>query len=381
MAFTDDLTKLSEQVKKRLEHIKGEEATKQSLILPFFAVLGYDIYDPTEVKPEFISDAATKKAGQFEKVDYAILLNGTVSMLVEAKAASERVVSHDGQLKRYFTWTKTARVGIVTNGMEYRFFTDLRASNIMDEEPFLSFNILDYTPKDIEDLKFFHRDNFDPNVISHYAEEIVYTKVTTKLIGDLLRNPSEEFIRFLVKTASLTDAVVNSKVIDKFKPIIKKSIQNSLVDLMKRSLEIAIDPEPEIIETIPETPEASTDEPSKIVTTEEELDAFSKIQTICASILPENLQIKYKDTSTYFSIHLGNPNWWFIRLYLSSKKKSLIARIPVNEAKQIIDIDVQDCSSVVGSPATRIYLQSTDDLRSLETLIQKVCYAEALKHP
>ena len=89
MTFTDDLAKLSEQVRKRLDRIEGEEATKQALILPFFVVLGYDIYDPTEVKPEFISDAATKKAGQFEKVDYAILLNSTVAILLEAKGLGE----------------------------------------------------------------------------------------------------------------------------------------------------------------------------------------------------------------------------------------------------------------------------------------------------
>jgi len=378
MAFTDDIAKLSEQVRKRLEHIQGEEATKQSLILPFFSSLGYDIYDPTEVKPEYVSDAATKKAGQFEKVDYAIRLNNSVVMLVEAKAANEKVSSHDGQLRRYFTWTQTAKVGIVTNGTEYRFFTDLRADNLMDEDPFLSFNVLDYTTKDLDNLKFFHRDNFDPAAITIHAEEIVYTKSITKLVSDLLRNPSEDFISLLLRAAKLTDSRITSKVIEKFKPIVKKSIQNSLVDLMTRSLSQEIQAEPEVspTETLLDSEIESTDtSENKIITTPEELEAFAKIKSFCK---PE---INHKDTASYFSIHLGNSTWWFARLYLSSKKKNIIVRLPLDETKPLANnLEVQDCSGHVGSVATRVYISSINDLDQLSPLIQKACETEAAKH-
>jgi len=377
MSFTDDIAKLSEQVKKRLEHIQGEEATKQSLILPFFSCLGYDIYDPTEVKPEYISDAATKKAGQFEKVDYAIRLNNSVVMLVEAKAANEKVSSHDGQLRRYFTWTQTAKVGIVTNGTEYRFFTDLRADNLMDEDPFLFFNVLDYTTKDLDNLKFFHRDNFDPAAITIHAEEIVYTKSITKLVSDLLRNPSEDFISLLLRAAKLTDSRITSKVIEKFKPIVKKSIQNSLVDLMTRSLSQEIQAEPEVspTETLldPEIESTDTSE-NKIITTPEELEAFAKIKSFCKS------EIFYRDTASYFSIHLGNSTWWFVRLYLSSKKKSIIVRLPLEDTKLLANnLELQDCSHI-GSTATRIYISSISDIDQLALLIQKACEIESAKH-
>lgn len=378
MSFTDDIAKLSEQVRKRLEHIQGEEATKQSLILPFFSSLGYDIYDPTEVKPEYVSDAATKKAGQFEKVDYAIRLNNSVVMLVEAKAANEKVSSHDGQLRRYFTWTQTAKVGIVTNGIEYRFFTDLRADNLMDEEPFLSFNILDYTSKDLDNLKFFHRDNFDPTAITIHAEEIVYTKSITKLVSELLRNPSEDFISLLLRAAKLTDSRITSRVIEKFKPIVKKSIQNSLVDLMTRSLSQEIQAEPEVspTEALLDSEIESTDTTeNKITTTPEELEAFAKIKSFCKR------EINHKDTASYFSIHLGNSTWWFARLYLSSKRKSIIVRLPMDETKLLANnLEVQDCSGHVGSVATRVYISSINDLDQLAPLIQKACETEVAKH-
>ncbi|PZO45110.1 MAG: restriction endonuclease subunit R [Pseudanabaena frigida] len=378
MAFTEDIAKLSEQVRKRLEHIQGEEATKQALILPFFTSLGYDIYDPTEVKPEYISDAATKRAGQFEKVDYAIRLNNAVVMVVEAKAVNEKLVSHDGQLRRYFTWTETAKVGIVTNGKEYRFFTDLRAENIMDEDPFFSFNILDYTPKDLENLKFFHRDNFDPAAITYHAEEIVYTKGITKQVSELLRNPSEDFIRLLLGAANLTDSRITKNVIEKFKPIVKKSIQNSLVDLISISLnqEIQAEPEVSLTEITLDPPIDSTEtSASKIITTPEELEAFAKIQSFCK---PE---ISHKDTASYFSIHLGNSTWWFVRLYFSNKKKNIIVRLPLEETKPLANnLEVQDCSGHIGSAATRVYISSINDLDQLAPLIQKACETEASKH-
>jgi len=228
MGFTEDIAKLSEQIRKRVDHVAGEEGTKMALIVPFLSVLGYDIYDPTEVMPEYVADFAIKKAGQFEKVDYALAINGNIVMLVEAKARGQKAEAHDGQLSRYFNGLLTTKVAIVTNGVEYRFFTDLRNKNVMDKEPFFGFNILEYDSKDIENLKFFHRDNFDVAAITRHAEEMVYVTGMTQLVGNLLRSPSEEFVRFLVtelgKVAPSYEVQgrITNKVIEKFKSIVKK---------------------------------------------------------------------------------------------------------------------------------------------------------------
>ncbi|MDZ8032892.1 type I restriction endonuclease [Nostoc sp. DedSLP04] len=149
MGFTEDITKLSEQVRKRADQVVGEESTKMALIVPFLSVLGYDVYDPSEVMPEYVADFAIKKAGQFEKVDYALAINNNIVMLVEAKARGQKAEAHDGQLSRYFNGLLTTKVAIVTNGVEYRFFTDLRDKNVMDKEPFFTFNVLEYDTKDI----------------------------------------------------------------------------------------------------------------------------------------------------------------------------------------------------------------------------------------
>jgi hypothetical protein len=118
MAFSDDIAKVAELVRKNADLVVGEQATKMSLIIPFFNALGYDVFDPTEVIPEYIADFATRRSGQLEKVDYAIAINGVIVMVVEAKARDKKPEAHDGQLKKYFNSLVQSKVAIVTNGIE-----------------------------------------------------------------------------------------------------------------------------------------------------------------------------------------------------------------------------------------------------------------------
>lgn len=395
MGFTEDIAKLSEQVRKRVDQVTGEEATKMALIVPFLSALGYDIYDPTEVMPEYVADFAIKKAGQFEKVDYALAINGTIVMLVEAKARGQKAEAHDGQLSRYFNGLLKTKVAIVTNGIEYRFFTDLRDKNFMDKEPFFSFNVLQYEPKDIENLKFFHRDNFDAAAISRHAEEMVYVTGMTQLIGNILRSPSEEFVRFLVTElgkVSLSYEIqgrITSKVLEKFEPIVKKSIQSSLLELMTRSLsqEMAqavessnASKQAEIEETAQEAQQEL--EGAKIVTTAEELEAFEKIKAITDNSTTYHVEVKYKDTVNYFGVNLlGKTNRWFMRLYLSAQKKSFLTRLFVDEAQSLApDFQVLEVPPVLGDAASKVIISSVGDLEKLAPLILRCYEKEAAKH-
>jgi predicted type IV restriction endonuclease len=395
MGFSEDIAKLSEQVRKRADQVNGEEATKMSLIVPFLSTLGYDVYDPDEVKPEYVADFAIKKAGQYEKVDYALAINGAIVMLVEAKARGQKVEAHDGQLSRYFNGLLTTKVGIVTNGVEYRFFTDLRDKNVMDKEPFFCFNVLEYNVKDIDNLKLFHRDNFDVASINKYAEEIVYVKAMTQLVGNLLRSPSDEFVRFLVTELGTVapnyeiQSRITGKVVEKFKPIVKKSIQGSLVELMTRSLSQEIlqtndfehDSEVQEIESEEVVESQDSGEDSKIITTDEEIKAFEKIKAIISETESYKYEIQYKDTVSYFGINLGKATWWFLRLYLSSSKKTFIARLSIDEAKSLApEFVIQEVPASFGESASKVIISSLDDLDKLTPLIRKCYEVEALKH-
>ncbi|MFS0519993.1 type I restriction endonuclease [Nostoc sp. UIC 10607] len=389
MGFTEEIAKLSEQVRKRADQVVGEESTKMALIVPFLSALGYDVYDPSEVMPEYVADFAIKKAGQFEKVDYALAINGNKVMLVEAKARGQKAEAHDGQLSRYFNGLLTTKVAIVTNGVDYRFFTDLHDKNVMDKEPFFTFNILEYDIKDIENLKFFHRDNFEVTAITNHAEEMVYVKGMTQLLGNLLRSPSEEFVRFLVtELGTLAPSYeikgrITGKIIDKFKPIVKKSIQGSLVELMTRSLsqEITQPVEVEVEQEIEEEEKQQESQESKIVTTAEEIEAFEKIKAITKTSMSYNFELQYRDTASYFGINLGKSTWWFLRLYLTSQKKSFITRLSVDEVKSLAsNFEVQEVTASLGDAASKVIISSVSDFDKLGSLILRCYEVEAAKH-
>lgn len=362
------------------------------MINPFLALLGYDLSDPTEVTHEYFADFATPtKTRQPRKVDYAIAINSNIVILVEAKACTEKPEIHDGQLRGYFNAILTSRVGLSSNGVEYRFFTDLHIPNILDNKPFFVFNILDYSEKDIDNLKLFHRDNFDAASITHHAEGMVYYQNITEIISKLLQSPSDNFVRFLVGEMAVLapnckmPGKINGKVIDKFRPIIKKSIQTSLVDLVTRSVSQQMStiemPQDTQCDIGMDTDNIEETNLSAIVTTEEELTAFNKIQSIIKAKTNCKHEIQYKDTVSYFGINLGKTTWWFLRLYLSSTKKSFITRLEASAAKLLAPgFTVQEIPSPNGETLSKVLISSVDDFDKLDTLIAKSYETESLKH-
>ncbi|MCC5605992.1 type I restriction enzyme HsdR N-terminal domain-containing protein [Nostoc sp. CHAB 5834] len=392
MGFAEDLAKLSEKVSSRLAIVTGEENTKAAFISPFLSILGYDLTDPTEVKHEYFADFATPtRVKQPKKVDYAIAINNNIVILIEAKCCKQKPEAHDGQLRSYFNAILTAQISVVTNGVEYRFFTDLENLHVMDKETFFTFNILDYTPKDIENLKLFHRDNFDAASIKSDAEEMLYSQGISELIDGLLVSPSDKFVHFLIKELGTVapkfefrGSVVNARVINRFSPIVKRSIQTSLLSLITRSVNQEMthpaDYQPL---TVPEQAEADLDpdEKTDVVTTEEELAAFKKIQAITKTSPQFKLELQYKDTVSYFGINLGKINWWFLRLYLSSSKKCFIARINADDARALAPgFVIQEVPGVNSEAVSKVKIDSVDDFDKLKPLILRCYELELAKH-
>ncbi|EPX57580.1 Prophage Lp2 protein 6 [Cystobacter fuscus DSM 2262] len=390
MGFNEDLRQLSEQVKKRQAFIKGEEATKQALILPFLQALGYDIYDPTETQPEYVADFAKKRGGVLEKVDYALHLRGRPALFIECKAADVAPEDHDGQLARYFNATPTVRIAIVTNGIRYRFFTDLQAPNVMDASPFMEFNILSFTDRDVELLRPFTKEFFNSESIQGHAEEIIFVGKVTTLINELLRNPSESFVRFLLAEVELVSGRVTKNVVERFVPIVKKSIQTTLLDMMTKSIqqEIAqpnVQPAPVVPPPAPPSiaeslqAAAAGTEPSagaQIDTTEFELEIFRSVQRICAESAVKQT-VAYKDSASYFGINLGKVTSWFLRVFSNGKKKSLVTRVPMEQALLLAKgFEVEATPDSLGK--SRVYFNAASDIEKLRALVL-VAYEDEVK--
>lgn len=308
---------LAKRIENYKERVTNEEMTKTAFIMPFFEILGYDTRNPFEFVPEFTADIADLKG---EKVDYGIFINDEVEFIVECKNWKEDLSNHDKQLNRYFN-VVDSHIGILTNGIHYKFFTDLEEPNKMDKNPFYEFNILDINEKDFVQLKKFTKATFDRHKILDTAEELKYLTLIKGNMKAEFENPSDDFIACMLN--NIYDGVKTAKVKEKFRPILKKAINEYFNDLLRDKLETAfqfkVETQEEEIKV--ETSDEIIDDKAP-VTTEEEIVGFSIIKSMLLDIIPEIDKITFKDTLSYFNILFeDNTRKWICRLYFNSQNK------------------------------------------------------------
>ncbi len=324
MELIDSIRQIAKVYTERKDIILTEEATKTALIMPFIAALGYNVFDPTEVIPEFTADVGIKKG---EKVDYAIIKDGKPIMLIEAKWSGETLdVSKESQLMRYFNATP-AKIGVLTNGHEYRFYTDLDQDNIMDMMPFLQFSICDISEQIVRELKRFAKGAFKIEEIASTASELKYTGAMKLYLMEQLSEPSEEFVRHMalqVFTGRLTESVR-----EKFKVITKKAFTQFISDRVSDRLASALSEEKASTTQAESTQETQQDIPqepkSKIVTTQDEIDGYNAVKAILRTKVDVQ-RITLKDTINYCNVLLdGNIRKPLCRFYFNNASNKFIA--------------------------------------------------------
>ncbi|OOC42160.1 type I restriction endonuclease [Thermosipho sp. 1074] len=325
MDFADKLRGLSKRIGQLKDQIPNEEATKMAFVIPFFEILGYDTRNPIEFIPEYTADFAGIKKG--EKVDYAIFINGEPQILVEVKWCGEELSKHDAQLMRYFNATK-AKIGILTNGIIYKFFTDLDEKNKMDKTPFLEIDMLNLKDTQINELKKFIKANFDIDTILTSAESLKYSNAVKKLLIEEFNEPSDEFIRYIL--GKVYDGIKTKKVIDKFGKLVKDSISQLLNDMVRNKLEEALNNNKE--DTAEQEIKTVEENEDKVITTEEELLAYHIVKSILSEYIPL-ADVTYKDVKRYFSVlYKGSISKWICRFYFNSANKYI--SFPIFETQE-----------------------------------------------
>jgi len=316
MDFIDQLRVLASRISTTKDLVQTEEATKNSMIMPFIQILGYDPFNPLEVTPELVADIGTKKG---EKVDYAILRDGKPIMLFECKkSGGDLSINHAGQLFRYFHVTE-ARFGVLTNGLVYSFFTDLEHPNKMDEKPFFEFNVLDFRERDVEELKKFAKAAFDVDAIMTTANELKYTRVIQNKLTDWLASPPEEVVRLLAGDM-IGNRKFTSAVREQFTPITKRAFEQLIGERINARLKGAMSPEAMSVvsmqspssATMPSVALESTvstavDPQTQINTSLEELEAFHLIKAILRDVVAPR-RIFMRDAQSYCAVLLDNNN-------------------------------------------------------------------------
>lgn len=378
MAFSDGLAGLAKKIRDTRHSVLTEEATKNAFIMPFISnVLGYDVFDPSEVVPEFIADVGVKKG---EKVDYAIFKDGQVQILMECKKIGDPLdLRYASQLFRYFAVT-SARIAILTNGQQYQVYTDGDMPNRMDETPFLIFDLLDIDRTLVPEIQKFSKESFDLDSVVSAAEELKYIGGIRRIIAAEVKEPSEEWVRFFVNR--IYEGRTTQRIIDQFRPLVAKALNQYIGDQVNSRLKTALgddapDPNrstematPPAAPPTPPIGQAAAADVSTVAkpdgvtdpgveTTDEELEGFNIVRAIAVSeVAPE--RVHYRDSKSYFAILLDDNNRKpIIRLNLNGKSVKYVTTF-----EQGKDAGVRrDIESVVD-----IYKVATEQIR--ETIRQ-----------
>jgi hypothetical protein len=325
MEIAERTQALALKIRKQKGSIETEEATKNAFVMPFIStVLGYDVFNPAEVIPEFTADVGTKRG---EKIDYAISHDGKVQLLVEVKKVNDPLrIEHASQLFRYFAVTN-ARIAILTNGEVYQFYTDLDAPNVMDAKPFL---VLDFSALDetlLPELAKLTKESFDLESVISAAGELKYIGQLKRVLAAQFKQPEDDWVRVL--TTRVYDGSFTQRVREQFLPLVTQAARQFLNEQVNDRLKNALggpdayvsvsttptaEPEPEMVEE-------STD--SDVVTTEEELDGYRIVRAIVCSEV-DVARVVARDNKTYCGILLDDNNRKPIaRLWLNRAKKYL----------------------------------------------------------
>jgi len=347
MSFKDAVAGLADRLTKaKARPDLAEEATKNAVILPFLGTLGFDVFDPHEVMPEFTADVGLKKG---EKVDYAIAIEGQILFIIEAKPLNCSLsTTQYNQLYRYFGVTE-AHIAILTNGAEYWFFTDIDAPNKMDEKPFFKFSLEAWDDGDLRELEKFTKAAFNIEQVQETASALKYSRLAASYIAAQMQDPDDDFVRLVGR--SFYDGNLTAKVVETLKPNVKRAFDDILRQRVRQRLEVALGDDDADAEAVPAPTAPSRKD--DIQTTEEEWRAFYIIRAIASEVTdPANVTIR--DAKAYCAILFGDNNRKPIcRLFLEGATKSIV----------FFDVEKKE---------ERVYVDGADDLYKHQGRIRDV---------
>ena len=345
MELIDEIKAIAQRHTATGDSIQTEEASKTALILPFIKALGYDVFNPDEVMPEFIADIADRKG---EKIDYAILSDKSPIMLFECKwSGTELTADNLAQLARYFM-VVPARIAVLTNGVDYEFYSDIDESKQLDRKPFFKFNIHNVNDSVIRELKKFSKGAFSIDTIIPAAEELKYTNAMKKYLFDMVNEPDDDFVRLLAR--KVYDGRLTAALNEKFTAITKKAFTQFISERVSDRLTSALKDEKESTanqQTVTPAEEAAAAE--KIVTTEAEMAAYNIVRAILCRITSLD-RIAMRDAQSYCSVLFDDNNRLPIcRFYFNSKNRAIsVFDAEKKEAKTSIN-DVSEIYNVADS--------------------------------
>ena len=308
MEMETKLAEIAKVIREHREVLLTEQAAKTALVMPFLQALGYNVFNPSEVVPEFTCDVGMKKG---EKVDYAICGETGILMLVECKPANaELSISNASQLYRYFG-TTDARVGVLTNGVVYQFYSDIDAPNKMDTKPFFTVQVDTLKKSDLRTLERFTKGVFDIEKIVEEAGNLKLQSLVSKELQKEFQEPSEEFVRLFA--SRIHSGKITTAVRDHFKSLIVASVSSLIRDRVTERLTSALS-----ASNPSEEDAGDVAGPDAIITTEDEIAGFNIVRAIGSKVLDPR-RVVMRDAKSYCAVLLDDNNRKpIVRLHFNS---------------------------------------------------------------
>lgn len=345
MSIEQTLRVLSDRVRSHSSSMITEEAVKTAVVLPFLQALGYDVFNPSEVIPEFTADAVGKKG---EKVDYAISVDNEIRILIECKPITTQLDKvHLAQLFRYFTVT-SAKFAILTNGRTFHFHSDLEEPNKLDTRPFLTFDLADIQSHLLVELRKFEKAGFDVDGILATAERLKYTSLLKAEINKLIDAPSEDFVRLIA--SNVHEGRFTAAVVEQFTGLIRGAFREVIRESVQSRLSSALAETEQVIEEV-EAPEP------EVHTTEEEREGFMIVRAIVRDTIKAS-RVVMRDQKSYCGILVDNNN------------RKPLARLHFNRGTKYIGL-------FDGEAEDRIIIESLDHIYDFTDRLR----ATAAKYP
>jgi predicted type IV restriction endonuclease len=323
MDFLERVKELGKKISDQRGIVQTEEAAKTSFVMPFLQTLGYEVFNAAEVIPEFIADWAAKKG---EKVDYMIKVANQTVMLIECKQANDALdASKESQLANYFHHVQECNIGVLTNGIVYKFYTDLNAENIMDTEPFFVFDFGTLKDGHISKLEMFSKANITKtDVINSDIIKIRNYAAAVEVLRREFANPSEDLVKYVIKQMPFIKRA-NETVVEEFREHIKKAVIQFEQDFFDAQIA-------RLKETTQSPPTDQQAKPSEIITekpaiqtTVEEMQALAIVCSLLYKTVPSE-KIVLKDSENYCDISYataGSPR--IVRLHFNDQNHLFIS--------------------------------------------------------
>lgn len=318
------LEALGEKIAKHAEILETEEAAKFALVNPFIEALGFDLSDPGQVVPEFTCDVGGKKG---EKVDYALKIGGEVAILVECKATkSELTLRHASQLYRYYG-ASDAKFAVLTNGVVYKFFSDLGAANKMDDTPFLEVDLCHLTKSDVRELSRFQREGFDATAATEAAENLQMQSQVMAVLEKQLSDPSDDFVRLVAGRA------VDGRLSPGIKNAIARHIPSAFNAIVRAKLDA------KWTSAMRDEPDEDPASASEVETTPEEIEGFNIVRSIGSEVVSPD-RIVMRDSKSYCAVLLDDNNRKpIVRLRFNSPTTKHLGLFDANKNEDIRPVD------------------------------------------